>query len=391
MRRATIFITFVTVALLCVSHLFAQNNQSMTIVIDPGHGGYDPGAVATLNGKQYRECDIALNVALKAGAMIEKNMPQVKVIYTRSTDKHWSTNKTRDLQARVDIANKADAGLFLSIHCNAAKATSASGAVTLIMGESSAKRIQQNADVIEDAYRDDLVDMSDAATAAAVRAYIKTVQFTLLQNSNTFANLLQKYHKNAVGHGNRRSLVYGQPLWVLCYTQMPGVLTEIGFMSNKHDLQIMATDEGQQKIAQAIYDGFCEYYKMYFGGEPQPAEQTQSTEEPQQELAAQEAPKQEVTKEEKSADVGYTIQLCASKTKIATNSSEFKSYRGRVREFVTDGTFCYKYCTGIFSSKEEADKSLEEVRKLFKNAYVVGFDGNKLVSQSVVAEKLKTR
>ena len=391
MRRATIFITFVTVALLCVSHLFAQNNQSMTIVIDPGHGGYDPGAVATLNGKQYRECDITLNVALKAGAMIEKNMPQVKVIYTRSTDKHWSTNKTRDLQARVDIANKADAGLFLSIHCNAAKATSASGAVTLIMGESSAKRIQQNADVIEDAYRDDLVDMSDAATAAAVRAYIKTVQFTLLQNSNTFANLLQKYHKNAVGHGNRRSLVYGQPLWVLCYTQMPGVLTEIGFMSNKHDLQIMATDEGQQKIAQAIYDGFCEYYKMYFGGEPQPAEQTQSTEEPQQELAAQEAPKQEVTKEEKSADIGYTIQLCASKTKIATNSSEFKSYRSRVREFVTDGTFCYKYCTGIFSSKEEADKSLEEVRKLFKNAYVVGFDGNKLVSQSVVAEKLKTR
>ena len=172
---------------------------------------------------------------------------------------------------------------------------------------------------------------------------------------------------------------------------MPGVLTEIGFMSNKHDLQIMATDEGQQKIAQAIYDGFCEYYKMYFGGEPQPAEQTQSIEEPQQELAAQEAPKQEVTKEEKSADVGYTIQLCASKTKIATNSSEFKSYRGRVREFVTDGTFCYKYCTGIFSSKEEADKSLEEVRKLFKNAYVVGFDGNKLVSQSVVAEKLKTK
>lgn len=399
MRRATIFITFVAVALLCASHLFAQNNQPMTIVIDPGHGGYDPGAVATLNGKQYRECDIALSIALKAGSMIEKNMPQVKVIYTRDSDKHLSTNKTRDLQARVDIANKADAGLFLSIHCNAAKATSASGAVTLIMGESSAKRIQQNADVIEDAYRDDLVDMSDAATAAAVRAYIKTVQFTLLQNSSTFANLLQKYHKNAVGHGNRRSLVYGQPLWVLCYTQMPGVLTEIGFMSNKHDLQIMATEEGQQKIAKAIYDGFCEYYKIYFGGEPQPIEEPEQVEvksdakaeEPKSQPAENEAPQQEVVKEEETTNVGYTIQLCASKTKIATNSSEFKSYRGRVREFVTDGTFCYKYCTGIFASKEEADNSLKEVRKLFKNAYVVGFDGNKLVSHSVVAGKLKTK
>ena len=390
----------------------------MTIVIDPGHGGYDPGAVATLNGKQYRESDITLSVALKVGRMIEKNMPQVNVIYTRASDKHWSTNKTRDLQTRVDIANKADASLFLSIHCNAAKATSASGAVTLIMGESSPKRIQQNADVIEDAYRDDLVDMSDAATAAAVRAYIQTVQFTLLQNSNTFANLLQKYHKNAVGHGNRRSLVYGQPLWVLCYTQMPGVLTEIGFMSNKHDLQIMATDAGQQKIAKAIYDGFAEYYKIYFGNEPQPVEAPKveepepapaevkkevkqaeqkpapapKKEEPKKEEPKKEEPKPAPTpKEQAASDFGYTIQLCASKTRIASNSSEFKSYRGRVREFVTSGTFCYKYCTGIFSSKEEADRKLEEVRKVFKSAYVVGFDGNKLVSQTVVAEKLKNR
>ncbi|MBQ3254529.1 MAG: N-acetylmuramoyl-L-alanine amidase [Rikenellaceae bacterium] len=395
----------------------------MTIVIDPGHGGYDPGAVATLNGKQYRESDITLSVALKVGRMIEKSMPQVNVIYTRASDKHWSTNKTRDLQARVDIANKADASLFLSIHCNAAKATSASGAVTLIMGESSPKRIQQNADVIEDAYRDDLVDMSDAATAAAVRAYIQTVQFTLLQNSNTFANLLQKYHKNAVGHGNRRSLVYGQPLWVLCYTQMPGVLTEIGFMSNKHDLQIMATDAGQQKIAKAIYDGFAEYYKIYFGNEPQPVEEPKVEEPepapaevkkevkqaehkpapaPKKEEAKKEEPKKAepkkaepkpapAPKEQAASDFGYTIQLCASKTRIASNSSEFKSYRGRVREFVTSGTFCYKYCTGIFSSKEEADRKLEEVRKVFKSAYVVGFDGNKLVSQTVVAEKLKNR
>lgn len=409
MRRSILFLTILVAALLCAPLVFAQNSQKMTIVIDPGHGGYDPGAVATLNGKQYRESDIALSVALKVGRLIEKNMPQVNVIYTRASDKHWSTNKTRDLQARVDIANKADASLFLSIHCNAAKATSASGAVTLIMGESSPKRIQQNADVIEDAYRDDLVDMSDAATAAAVRAYIKTVQFTLLQNSNTFANLLQKYHKNAVGHGNRRSLVYGQPLWVLCYTQMPGVLTEIGFMSNKHDLQIMASDAGQQKIAKAIYDGFVEYYKIYFGGEPEPVEKPKVEEksepapaetkkeeatktEPKKDEPKKEEPKPApAAKEQTESDFGYTIQLCASKTRIAPNSSEFKNYRGRVREFVTSGTFCYKYCTGIFSSKEEADRTCAEVRKVFKSAYVVGFDGNKLVSQTVVAEKLKNR
>lgn len=417
MRRATLFITLLAVALLYAPSTFAQNNQPMTIVIDPGHGGYDPGAVGTLNGKQYRECDIALSVALKLGRMIEKNMPQVNVVYTRASDKHWSTNKTRDLQARVNIANESDASLFLSIHCNAAKTTSASGAVTLIMGESNPKRIQQNADVIEDAYRDDLVDMSDAATAAAVRAYIQTVQFTLLQNSSTFANLLQKYHKNAVGHGNRRTLVYGQPLWVLCYTQMPGVLTEIGFMSNKHDLQIMASEEGQQKIAKAIYDGFCEYYKIYFSNEAQPAPVEEPKAEPKKEEPKKEANKEvkkEAKKEEAKApksepksepkktapteqpkvdngDWGYTIQLCASKTRIASNSSEFKSYRGRVREFVTSGTFCYKYCTGIYSSKEQADEALVEVRKTFKGAYIVGFDGNKIVSQTVIADKLNKK
>lgn len=429
MRRVALYLTLVVATLLCAMPLYAKNESPtpMTIVIDPGHGGYDPGAVGRLNGKIYRECDIALNVAIKAGRMIEKNMPYVKVIYTRSTDKHWSTNKTRDLQARVDIANRADASLFLSIHCNAAKNTSASGAVTLVMGESNPKRIQQNADVLEVAYRDDLVDMSDAATAAAVRAYIQTMQFTLLQNSNTFANLMQKHHKNAVGHGNRRSLVYGQPLWVLCYTQMPGVLTEIGFMSNQHDLAIMASDAGQQKIAKAIYESFREYYELYFGNAPQPTEQNepiesapveepvQKSEEQPKKVSAEQTekvltepskdkpkaepnvqPKEQPKAEPKPAeeggtavDCGYTIQLCASKTHINTNSSEFKSYRGRVREFITEDTYRYKYCTGIYSSKEQADKMLKEVRKVFKSAYVVGFDGNKLVPQTVIANKLK--
>ena len=438
MHRVALFITLFAATLLCAKPIYAQtqSHTPMTIVIDPGHGGYDPGAVGRLNGKIYRECDITLNVAIKAGRMIEKNMPYVKVIYTRSTDKHWSTNKTRDLQTRVDIANKADASLFLSIHCNAAKNTSACGAVTLVMGESNPKRIQQNADVIEDAYRDDLVDMSDAATAAAVRAYIQTMQFTLLQNSNTFANLMQKHHKSAVGHGNRRSLVYGQPLWVLCYTQMPGVLTEIGFMSNQHDLAIMASDAGQQKIAKAIYDSFREYYELYFGNAEQPAEVGENVEpapaqtKPQKdaEKPAQEAkeqpkkesqnkteetaittPKEQPTEQKKQSeeapqeqpteqpqskeqgsaavDFGYTIQLCASKTHIDTNSSEFKSYRGRVREFVTEGTYCYKYCTGIYSSKEQADKALKDVKKTFSGAYIVGFEGDKLVPQSQMSVK----
>lgn len=379
MHKISLLITLALTALLCAPTVYAQKNNSkpaMTIVIDPGHGGYDPGAVGRLNGKQYRECDITLKVAKKVGQLINSNMPQVKVVYTRTTDKHLSTNKTRDLQARVDIANNADAGLFLSIHCNAAGSSSASGAITLIMGESNQQRNQQKADIISDAYRDDLVDMSDAATAAAVKAYIKTIQFTLLANSRTFANLLEKHYTSSIGHGNRKLLVYGEPLWVLCYTQMPGVLTEIGFLSNQSDLKKLASDSGQDQIARSIFAAFKEYYDIYYGNQPAAPKTTAD------DSADSAAETRTAATTSDNTGIGYTIQLCASATRIKASSTEFKSYRNNVREFVSDGKFKYKYCTGSYTSKTQAEKALKEVHKVFKNAYIVGYNGNKLITQA---------
>lgn len=378
MHKISLLITLALTALLCAPTVYAQKNNSkpaMTIVIDPGHGGYDPGAVGRLNGKQYRECDITLKVAKKVGQLINSNMPQVKVVYTRTTDKHLSTNKTRDLQARVDIANNADAGLFLSIHCNAAGSSSASGAITLIMGESNQQRNQQKADIISDAYRDDLVDMSDAATAAAVKAYIKTIQFTLLANSRTFANLLEKHYTSSIGHGNRKLLVYGEPLWVLCYTQMPGVLTEIGFMSNQSDLKKLASDSGQDQIARSIFAAFKEYYDIYYGSQPAAPQNDDQDD-------ARDSDEDTTPAAADNAQIGYTIQLCASASPIKPSSSEFKSYRNKVREFVSDGKFKYKYCTGSYTSKAQAEKALKEVHKVFKNAYIVGYNGDTLITQA---------
>ena len=378
MHKISLLITLALTALLCAPTVYAQKNNSkpaMTIVIDPGHGGYDPGAVGRLNGKQYRECDITLKVAKKVGQLINSNMPQVKVVYTRTTDKHLSTNKTRDLQARVDIANNADAGLFLSIHCNAAGSSSASGAITLIMGESNQQRNQQKADIISDAYRDDLVDMSDAATAAAVKAYIKTIQFTLLANSRTFANLLEKHYTSSIGHGNRKLLVYGEPLWVLCYTQMPGVLTEIGFLSNQSDLKKLASDSGQDQIARSIFAAFKEYYDIYYGSQPAAPQNDDQDD-------ARDSDDDTTPAAADNAQIGYTIQLSASASPIKPSSSEFKSYRNKVREFVSDGKFKYKYCTGSYTSKAQAEKALKEVHKVFKNAYIVGYNGDTLITQA---------
>lgn len=386
MYRIALFITLLSAALLCCPAAVAQKEGAapMTIVIDPGHGGYDPGATGVLNGRRYRESDINLKVALKAGKLISDNMPQVKVIYTRSTDKDFSKardlrqRKNEDLMARAKIANDADAGLFLSIHCNWAKASSASGAITLILGEGNERRNRQKEGMIEDEYREELADLSEA-DRAAFKAYVKTIKYTLLENCRSFANLLEKRHRDAVGHGNRKELIHSDIYAVLFHTQMPGALTEIGFMTNPHDLKIMVSDSGQERIARSIYEAFREYYDIYYGDAPAP----EVTEDPEPAKAAEPEPEPEKPR------VGYTIQLCASADRIALGSSEFKSYRNKVREFRTSGTYRYKYCTGDYPTKAEAEKALQQVRKSFRSAYIVGFEGEKLLSQSETASKLK--
>lgn len=386
MYRIALFITLLSAALLCCPAAVAQKEGAapMTIVIDPGHGGYDPGATGVLNGRRYRESDINLKVALKAGKLISDNMPQVKVIYTRSTDKDFSKardlrqRKNEDLMARAKIANDADAGLFLSIHCNWAKASSASGAITLILGEGNERRNRQKEGMIEDEYREELADLSEA-DRAAFKAYVKTIKYTLLENCRSFANLLEKHHRDAVGHGNRKELIHSDIYAVLFHTQMPGALTEIGFMTNPHDLKIMVSDSGQERIARSIYEAFREYYDIYYGDAPAP----EVTEDPEPAKAAEPEPEPEKPR------VGYTIQLCASADRIALGSSEFRSYRNNVREFRTSGTYRYKYCTGDYPTKAEAEKALQQVRKSFRSAYIVGFEGEKLLSQSETASKLK--
>ncbi len=389
MYRIALFITLLAAALLCGPAAVAQKEGAapMTIVIDPGHGGYDPGAIGILNGRRYRESDINLKVALKAGKLISDNMPQVKVIYTRSTDKDFSKardlrqRKNEDLMARAKIANDAEAGLFLSIHCNWAKASSASGAITLILGEGNERRNRQKEGMIEDEYREELADLSEA-DKAAFKAYVKTIKYTLLENCRSFANLLEKHHRGAVGHGNRKELIHSDIYAVLFYTQMPGALTEIGFLTNPHDLKIMVSDAGQNRIARSIYEAFREYYDIYYGDAP--ASETAEDVEPEKTAG----PEPEAEAAEKPR-VGYTIQLCASVDRIAPGSSEFKSYRNKVREFRTSGTYRYKYCTGDYSTKAEAESALRQVKKSFRSAYIVGYEGEKLLTQSQTASKLK--
>ncbi|MBO5814262.1 MAG: N-acetylmuramoyl-L-alanine amidase [Alistipes sp.] len=253
MRRVVISMVLLF-ALFASNEVVAENIAQgvKVVVIDAGHGGPKyPGA--TYRG--VTEKSLNLQIALKLGALIEKRMPEVKVVYTRKSDMQFSADLNKDLQARAEIANKAGGDIFISIHANAARSTSARGVETLIMGESPLEQ-RVNESVLFANNKDEFIDMSNEKTAAVVRAYIQNLQFTYGEYSEMMARLIQKnYAKSGrVARGIKR-----QPLKVLYATDMPSVLTEIGFMSNPDELKYMSSEKGQAEIAENLYNAVKEY------------------------------------------------------------------------------------------------------------------------------------
>ena len=395
------------------------------VVIDAGHGGKFPGAHY---GNVY-EKDLTLKVALKLGKLIEEGMPGVKVVYTRKTDKALGTDLATDLQARADIANKAGGDLFISIHVNAAKSTAVRGVETLIMGESP-KEQRYNENALFENNREDLIDMSDERTAAIVRAYIQNLQFTYGEYSMALARCIQNNYLKAGRHSRG---IKPQLLRVLYATDMPGVLTEIGFMSNAQEMAYMKSEKGQDEIARSIYEGVKDYSayvletrrageeaaaspkpvkepetQVVIGKEPvRPAEQDKASDtpagksgrkpagkaatpekaepqkaagksgaqkpEPQKPAGAEAAPNQA------ARPLRYTVQVLASAQTVPTSSARFKSYRNKVKQYTAEGRFRYKYCVGEYDTRAAAQKRLAEVRKVFPDAFVVSCRGTQIV------------
>lgn len=370
--------------------VLAQNNEAgvRVIVIDAGHGGSAfPGAV--YGG--VKEKDINLAVALKLGALIEKELPTVKVVYTRKSDKALGKSLNEDLTARANIANEAGGDFFISIHANAApKATSVQGAETIIMGE-SAKETKYNEEVLYDNNKDELIDMSDENTAAMVRAYIQNLQFTYGEYSEMMARIMQSHYQKG---GRKVRTVKRQLLKVLYATDMPSVLTELGFMSNKSELAYMNSEKGQNAYARMLCDAVKEYVghidRLAGVSTPvvaaEPAPQTPAEEPKAQDSKAQEIvkpqPAVEKKVEPKSEDKvqsGYTIQLLASDKKISSKDSQFKSYRSKVECYVGGGVLKYKYCYGSYPTRQAAQRDLAEVKRSFKDAFVVRYEGGNIV------------
>ena len=397
MKHVVWSLIFVLTLVLAGGNTYAQNAGAgvRVIVIDAGHGGSFPGAIYS----KVKEKDLNLKVALKLGALIEKELPEIKVVYTRKSDVALGKTLNEDLTQRANIANKAGGDLFISIHANAApKATSVHGTETIIMGESE-KETRYNESALYDNNKDELIDMSDENTAAMVRAYIQNLQFTYGEYSEMMARIMQTHYAKG-GRNDRR--VNRQLLKVLYATDMPSVLTEIGFMSNARELAYMNSEKGQNELARMLCNAVKEYVShinRMSGDEvdvepaesakpaqtAKPAEPVKPTEpvksaEPAKPVEPAKPAQPAVKAAVKSSMAeGYTIQVLASNKEISTSDAAFKTYRQKVKCYIGAGTLKYKYCYGEYPTRAEAQRNLATLRRTFSDAFVVHYSDGKIV------------
>lgn len=311
------------------SDVSAQSNTFL-VVIDPGHGGKDPGNVH--NG--YYESKITLAVAKQVKELL-KGQSDIKVVLTRESD------VAIDLYARGPIANKLGADVFVSIHCDAHD-SSAHGAGTFVLG---LHRADTNLEVAkrENAviYREQNFEQnyakfnSDAIGASVIQE----------ENLSQSINLAYKVQQGLVKKAGRRDRLVKQAGFVVLYgTVMPSILIETGFLSNPNEGAFLNSKSGQQKVASSIAEALIDYKNEFFLNS----------------VVASDAPLD---------GPYYQIQLAASDKELASNDSFFNGLKPIYRE---EGSTLIRYFYGRTSSYQSAQQFLAKAReKGFTDAFIV--------------------
>lgn len=382
--------------------------KPFTVVIDAGHGGKDPGSTGyTL---KLLEKTVNLKTALKLGAKLEKE-EDVRVVYTRKKDVFIP------LDDRAQVANKAKADLFISIHANAADNRSARGTETYSVGSSTSN--------LEVAMRENAVILYESDYKTKYKGFDNSSESYIM-----FDFIQSKYNEQSIGFAsgierqfkakNRYSRGVKQAgFWVLKQTSMPAVLVELGYLSNLEEERFLSKDANLDIMAESIYKAFVNYKKridkkdgtsyneVEKSVENKVAEkkaEPQNTEKKVEEKKEVKPVEKEVSKAEKTAekaqpqkeplnvqekkepltvsstdDLRYAVQIGSFSTQIPLNSRDFRGFVP-AREFLGTGTYKYKYVYGNEENYEEAISLREEVRKKFPDAFMVIILNGRLLS-----------
>ncbi|RNC87311.1 MAG: N-acetylmuramoyl-L-alanine amidase [Winogradskyella sp.] len=344
--------------------------DKFVVVLDAGHGGRDPGAIS--NG--FKEKKIALDVVLELGKELEK-LNDIKVIYTRKTDKFI------ELWRRADIANKADADLFISIHCNAVANSKPYGTETWVLGEKNTERnfefAKRENEVIflEDDYEKNYAGFDPSSPESTIAIGIE--QEVYIEQSIALA---QKIENNFKQKAKRKSRGLKQKsLLVIRNTYMPSVLVELGFISNKKEGTFLNSKAGQHKMSNALKEAILDYKKELNNNVGDniliDSEENKEDNLPLDEVSTR------IVK-----GVTFKVQIAASSRKLEAKPYNFNGLSDISRE--QHGTI-YKYYHGA-TSDYNAIMKLKEIAKSkgYASSFVVAYKGDKRIA---IEEALKRR
>ena len=334
-----------------------SEKRRRVVVLDPGHGGVRPGKPA---GKVL-EKTLNLDVALEVRRQLAEKMPELEVHLTRYSDSMYD-------------ANRLHADLTVGIHANAHENTSVCGGEVWILSlndkvlnynKQKANRFADEGDYID-------IENIDRSSMGFMLALARQ-----LDNEPRNRNFARALCNNFKAIGLRDRGIFDSVVWTLLYyLEGPGALLEMGYMSNPAELKYISSEKGKREIAGAISDAIVYFIRSLDTAEEYAASDVQG-DVPTATEGASVAERRDATCVDASGE-GYTIQLISSKTEVDVRDSQFKAYRGRVMLVMGSGSWRYKYCYGSYSSQQEAKADLAEVRKSFKDAYVVRYKAGKL-------------
>ena len=409
--------------LLIFSPLFAAGKDNFTLVIDAGHGGHDTGAQGAIS----KEKNLTLKFALAFGRMVEQNCPDVRVVYTRKTDKFV------ELYRRAEIANQAKADLFISIHINALpKGRVARGFQTYTLGTS--KRTGKQTGVLQNlevAKRENSVIFMEKDYQQTYHGYdpnspesdimFEFIQDKNMENSVELAKYMQRYVCQATG---RQDMGAQQDnLAVLRLSSMPGALLELGFISTRDEEEFMNSQRAETLYATGMFNAFLNYRKRHGGNitipykkidEPEPRlapvvrVPEPIVEEPPVEEARVEpvevrqvnepalpVVESQVKAESKPVAAAATTDAPVFKVQILSSSSKLKPGDARFKglsdvDSYRDGGM-YKYTVGASTDYNAIYRLRKQVAATIPEAFIVAFKGGQRMDVNAAIREFKSK
>jgi N-acetylmuramoyl-L-alanine amidase len=353
------------------------------VVIDPGHGGHDPGAV----GLRSKEKDIVLAISLKLGKYINEYLPDVEVLYTRTTDEFI------ELHRRAEIANRSKADLFISIHANASLNRNARGTDTFVLGHGKTKEnlelaMKENAAILLEDNYDKQYEGFDPNSPESYIIF-SLMQNTFLGQSLIFASHVQNQFRERVGRVDRGVSQAG--FVVLWQATMPSALIEVGFISNADEERYLMSEQGQSYIASAIFRAFRDYKQNIerksdalhasTASMPLMSNSTPATqgENPGPVTNPVTEPGQSGITEAVSGspDIKFKIQVGSSRNRIPLDSDFFNGLEN-IEVFESGGLF--KYVVGEATTLEDIVAFRQAISRIFPDAFIVAVRKGTLIS-----------